>query len=139
MKTTNFDVEYRLDPVTKGWTATMPDFPAIVTQGRTLKEAHTQVRAALSLLRRDAEEAKLRGRTVWPDSLGLSDKAIKAIREEVDLRLQALELEARLEHATAHAVQLLIRSERQTYRAAGALLGITHQRVEQIDKLEQAG
>jgi predicted RNase H-like HicB family nuclease len=131
---TTLTVEYRQDPDTNGWTATMPDEPAIVTQGKTLKEAHQRVRAALGLVRDDANEVTLRGRTVWGLRKELSSEALQAVKTEGDLRVQALELGAELERVTADAVRVLIFHENQTYRAAGQLLGITHQRVEQIAK-----
>ena len=127
-------VEFQLDPETNGWTATMPAVPAIVTQGKTLKEAHERVRAALSLVRDDAADVVLQGRTVWHSAMGISNEALQVVQIEADLRVQALDIEAQLESATVQAVQVLVREERQTYRAAGSLLGISHQRVEQIDK-----
>lgn len=126
-------VEYQLDPETSGWTATMPDVPAVVTQGKTLKEAHERVRAALSLVRDDAADVVLQGRTVWPDeAFDISEEAMKVVQIEADLRVQALDIDSRLESATVQAVQILVREEKQTYRRAGSLLGISHQRVEQI-------
>jgi len=127
-------VEYQLDPETNGWTATMPEVPAVVTQGKTLKEAHERVRVALSLFRDDAAEVVLKGRTLWPKAMGISKDALRMVKAEADLRVTALDVEAQLEIATVRAVQVLILEERQTYRAAGSLLGISHQRVEQIAK-----
>ena len=137
MKT--FTVEYRQDPDTNGWTATMPDEPAVVTQGKTLKEAHQRVRAALGLVRDDANEVTLRGQTVWGAGNELSPQALRAVKAEGDLRVRALELSVELERVTADAVRVLIVNEKKTYRAAGQLLGITHQRVEQIAKQGTTG
>lgn len=132
---THLLVEYQLDPETNGWTATMPDVSALVTQGKTLKEAHERVRSALLLFREDADKIVLKGRTVWPRKMGgISEVALRMVRAEADLRVAALDVEAQLELATIQAVHVLIVEERQTYRAAGSLLGISHQRVEQIAK-----
>jgi len=128
-------VEYQLDPETKGWTATMPKVPSLVTQGKTLKEVHGRVRVALSLVRDDAADVILQGRTLWPQEYGISREALQAVQEEADLRVKALDVEALLERATAHAVRVLVVQERQTFRSAGSLLGISHQRVEQITQL----
>lgn len=125
-------VEYRLDPQTQGWTATMPEVPELVTQGKTLGDAHRRVRQALALLREDAQTVELQGRAVWDASVPLSEAALEAVRTETELRIRVLDLEPLLERATAHAVQVLILEENQTYRFAGSVLGITHQRVEQI-------
>ena len=57
-------VEYRLDTQTQRWTATVPEVPAILTQGATLEEAHDRVRSALALVRDDASCVVLRERVV---------------------------------------------------------------------------
>ena len=131
-------VDYQLDPETSGWTATMPEVPALVTQGKTLKEVHGRVRSALSLLREHAADVTLQGQTVWSQDYGISNEALKLVQLEANLRVQALDVEAQLESATVQAVGVLIRKEQQTYRDAGSLLGISHQRVEQIAKLSAA-
>lgn len=128
-------VEYRHDPDTGGWTATMPEVLELVTQGRTLKETHGRVRSALGLVVDEPESVMLKGHTVWSDRPDLSQAALELVRQESDLRVQSLDLQARLEAVTAAAVQKLLQ-ERQTFRAAGQLLGITHQRVEQIARRE---
>lgn len=125
-------VEYRQDPETSGWTATMPDVPAVVTQGKTLKEAHERVRAALALVRPDEGETILRSRTVWDQRKELSREALQAVKAEGDLRVRSLDVNVQLERVTARAVRILINEEGLSYRNAGHLLGITHQRVEQI-------
>jgi len=131
---TPLTVDFQLDPDTKRWTATMPEVPALVTQGKTLKEAHERVRAALALFRDDAAEVILKGRTLWQSDLRISPAALRSVRTEADLRVAALDVDAQLAAATVEAVKVLVVQERQTYRAAGQLLGITHQRVEQIAK-----
>jgi len=131
-------VEFRQDRESNWWTATMPDVPAVVTQGKTLREAYQSVRDALSLVREDADRATLRGRTVW-DRPDLSEDVLRAVRTEGDLRLRSIEAEYELEQATREAVHLLIERKRYSFREAGQLLGITHQRVEQISKLLSQG
>jgi hypothetical protein len=114
----------------------MPEVPAVVTQAKTLAEAHARVRSALSLFRDDAADVVLLGQTVWPEyvDFGLSESALQAIKIETELRLRSLDTEAQLERATYQAVRQLMGQVGQTYRAAGLLLGISHQRVEQIAK-----
>jgi predicted RNase H-like HicB family nuclease len=58
-------VQYRQDRDTSWWTATMPEEPAVVTQGKTLRDAYENVRKALALVREDAERVQLRGKTDW--------------------------------------------------------------------------
>ncbi len=131
---TELAVEYRQDPETSWWTVTVPDEPAVVSQGRTLREAYDRVRQALPLVRKDANALSLRGRTVWEDRGDLSPDVLEAVRLESDLRLRSMEIEEALERATRVAVEVLIVDSKLTYRSAGSLLGITHQRVEQILK-----
>ena len=100
---TTLSVEYRQDPETSGWTVTMPAVPAVVTQGRTLEEAHRRVRAALALVRGDADEVKLEGQTVWASQANLSREALEAIKAEGDLRVQSLDIEAELDRVSAQA------------------------------------
>jgi predicted RNase H-like HicB family nuclease len=131
---TELSVQYRQDPQTSWWTATMPEEPAVVTQGKTLKEAYENVRKALSLVREDANRVQLRGETDWSDRADLSEDVLRAVQDESDLRVRVLEMQDQLERVTQTAVRVLIKNRRFSYGDAGQLLGITRQRVEQIDK-----
>lgn len=131
---TELSVQYRQDPDTSWWTATMPDEPAVVTQGKTLREVYENVRKALTLVREDADRVLLRGETDWSNRSDLSADVLQAVRSESDLRVRFLEAEDELERATRRAVKVLIRVRHYSFRDAGQLLGITGQRVEQISK-----
>jgi hypothetical protein len=60
---------------------------------------------------------------------------LQAVQSESDLRVRLLEMQDELERATRTAIRVLMTTHRYSYRDAGQLLGITHQRVEQISKL----
>ena len=131
-------VEFRQDAETSGWTVTMPSVPQLVTQGKTLKDAHSRVRLALAALGEGegAASVRLQGFVIWADRPDLSDEAMKWISQESELRVRSLDLQVELERVTKEAVRVLIERDHLTYRSAGVLLGITHQRVEQIAKQE---
>jgi len=128
-------VQYRQDRDTSWWTATMPEEPAVVTQGKTLRDAYENVRKALALVREDAERVQLRGKTDWSKRSDLNGDVLQAVQSESDLRVRLLEMQDELERATRTAIRVLMTTHRYSYRHAGQLLGIAHQRVEQISKL----
>jgi predicted XRE-type DNA-binding protein/predicted RNase H-like HicB family nuclease len=134
--TKQLSVEYRQDPQTSWWTATVTEESALVTQGKTLREARAQVRRALSCVRTDADELSLRGRTVWDHRSDLPPKMLAMLARAADLRVQSLDVDDDLDRVTSEAVHELLNERKLSYRATGQLLGITHQRVEQIAKRE---
>lgn len=125
-------VRYKQDPKTAWWTATVPEEPAVVSQGKTLAEAHRRVRKAIALVRGESRPLVLQGETDWSDRNDLSNDISRLIKEEGDLRVRRLEIQEALERTTYEAVRLLIIENKFSFRAAGRLLGITHQRVQQI-------
>lgn len=135
MKT--FQVQYTQDPETSWWTATIPDEPAVVSQGKTLVEAYRHVRNALALvLKKNPNSLVLmHGKTVWKRRNDLSGQALRIVRKEADLRIKLLEIQTELERATLHAVEILKIEKRFSYGHVGLLLGITRQRIEQITRL----
>lgn len=56
---------FKLDPQSGGWTATVAQVPAVVTQGKTLEETHTRVRAALAVVRPDLAKCVLNTQVVF--------------------------------------------------------------------------
>ncbi len=127
-------VEFRLDPETEWWTATIPQVPAVVSQGKTLREAFDRVRDALGFVRKDAEAIRLEPEIVWDREWHVPDEVMDVVRAANYWRLQQLRVGAELEPATLQAVTVMIDKYKMPFRMAGQLLGITHQRVEQIFK-----
>lgn len=128
-------VEFRQDAEKNWWTATLPSYPSVVSQGRTLEEGLINVRKALALVRDDAQALDLVGKTRWDHRKDLSPKALRAVRVASNLRLAFLAAQFRSQTMTRAAV-LTLRRENYSFRGAGRLLGITHARVEQIFKEE---
>ena len=134
-------VEYRQDPENDWWTATVREVPEVVTQGKTLTEAHGRVRKAIELVRGAQESmayVPLTGETVWDNRDDLDNDVRQVAKAEADLRVHLLDTEDKLEVATQRAVTVLVKERGFSYRVAGKLLGITHQRVEQIAKASSA-
>jgi len=125
-------VRYELDPETSWWTATVPGEPGVVSQGKTLAEAHCRVRNAISLMKGTTDPIALVGETDWSNRTDLPEEALELVKKEGDLRVQLLEVQEELERHTFDAVKLLILEEGFSFRVVGRMLGITHQRVEQI-------
>lgn len=57
-------VNYRLNPVSGAWSATIEQVPSVVTHGTTLKEAYDRVRAALAIVRPDLNHVVLESHVV---------------------------------------------------------------------------
>jgi predicted RNase H-like HicB family nuclease len=135
-------VVYRQDAKTSWWTATVEKSPALVTQGKTLKEAYERVRKALSLVRDDSQTVLLKGSAKWDHREDIPSDQRQMIADETNLRIHVLEMETALEHATRVAI-VQLREKNYSFRKIGQLLGITYQRVEQLSKesahLESSG
>jgi predicted RNase H-like HicB family nuclease len=127
-------VEYRQDSENDWWTATVREEPSVVTQGRTLQEAHDRVRKAIDLVRGQESHVPLTGETVWLGRDDLDEEVLRVAKQEGDLRVRLLQVQDELELATRDAVNELVKDRHLSYRVVGRLLGITHQRIEQIAK-----
>lgn len=110
------------------WAVTVPEVPGLFTQVRTLAEVEAMVRDALTLFP-EAEDnpAAAEVRIAPLDDAGQA--AVRAKRDN-DAADKAKVLAAR---DMAAAAQRLIK-EGITYRDAGMLLGVSHQRVQQLVK-----
>lgn len=136
------EVHYVLDPEAKCWTATIPEVPPVVTQGKTLGEVHAGVRAALKLVEPAFVARKQVAAVTMADDLmdafRLTPSALELVRREVELRLESLELDVHLQHVTTYAANTLTHQERLSAREAGTLLGVSGQHVHQLSKLGRA-
>jgi Uncharacterized conserved protein len=109
----------------RGWMASVPSVPGCHTQGRTINQALSRTREALSLWVKDAERAKL-----VPD-VRLPPEIKKQVERAVILRAQAERMNADATVAVLRAVakmEVVGLSRRDT----GELLGISRQRAHQI-------
>ena len=108
------------------WIARVPRVPGCHTYGRTLEQARRRIREALALWIEDADVAEL------VEDVRLPAAAREAIRRSRRARsaAEARRLDAQL--ATAEAAQALVEELHLGVRDAGELLGLSHQRVQQL-------
>lgn len=120
-------IQISLEPDERGyWIVTVPSVPGCHTYGRSIKQAMRRAREALALFVEDIDDAEL-----VPD-MRLPRSANDAVRRSAGLRRQAELSSARAKEATATAARLLVQELQLGMRDTGELLGISHQRVEQL-------
>ncbi|HCF59252.1 MAG TPA: transcriptional regulator [Myxococcales bacterium] len=110
---------------TNWWTATVLEVPGCLTQGRTIDQAMRRIREALELFDVDPDAVALVERVRLPT------KALRAIDRSQEARKRAEEEQRRAQSAlkeTAHLLEELGLSVRD----AAKLLGLSHQRIQQL-------
>ena len=123
---TNYHVAYERD-ASGWWVASVRRVRGCHTQGRTVDEARRRIREALSLFVDDAASAGL------IDHVKLPASAERAIREYAFRRKQAAAEDKRASAAARRAVRVLQGGRlKMSARDAAALLGLSHQRVNQL-------
>ena len=108
------------------WIATVPAVPGCHTYGRSLVEARRRVREALSLWVEDAATAEL------VDDVRISRDAAAAVWRSRDARERLATARDTAGAATSDAVQRLVDELGLGVRDAAYLLGLSHQRVQQL-------
>lgn len=109
------------------WVVTVPDVAGAVTQSRRLDQVPRDVGEVLSLLTGEASDAyELELRPHLPASVDVDTERARSLRREAELAA------ALAREATAQAARRLHATTRLTYRDIGALLGISHQRAQQL-------
>jgi predicted RNase H-like HicB family nuclease len=104
----------------------VPSIPGCHTQGRTIAEARRRIREALSLWVDDADEAQL------IDEVRLPMQAEQALTQYRVARQRADEERVKAQESTASAVRVLAGELHLSVRDTGELLGLSHQRVQQL-------
>lgn len=107
------------------WFVRVPAIPGCHTQGRNLAEIQKRVREALSLFVEDAELAELDLHFVLPKGVRSLVHKAKTLRARADAAQAAATAEL---HASAAALA----AQDLSYRDIGAVLGVSHQRVQQV-------
>ena len=121
----SYRVVYELDE-SGAWIATVPAVKGCHTYGRSINEARERAREALGLFVRDAASARLVDDVRLPASLRRLLDAQRKARQ----RAEREQLRAR--EALCRAVRSLVESQGLSVRDASELLGLSHQRVQQI-------
>jgi predicted RNase H-like HicB family nuclease len=108
------------------WIGRVPDVPGCHAYGRTLRQLRRRIREALSLYVSGADTAEL------IEELRLPREVRDALRRN-DAARRRLEASRRAAgSATGEAVRTLVEDLNLGLRDAGELLGLSHQRVQQL-------
>ena len=108
------------------WIATVPSVPGCHSYGRSLVEARRRVREALALWVEDADTAEL------VDDVRLPSDAVAAVRHSLSAREKLASARDAAGAATLDAVARLVDELGLGVRDAAYLLGLSHQRVQQL-------
>ncbi len=107
------------------WISRVPSVPGCHTYGRSITQAISRTRQALSLWVDDADAAELRPKFRLPDGL------LRAADRGRIARLKASRAQIEAQDALASAARSLTRGG-LSRRDAAELLGVSHQRVQQL-------
>lgn len=125
-----YTIRFELDE-SGTWIATVPKLPGCVTQGRSIAQARRRVREAIAAYTGDARMAKtaelvddIRVGALGEQSAALLDKLR---RQRADLE----KLKGTVTRNTARAARKLAKAG-LSVRDVGELLGLSHQRVQQV-------
>lgn len=126
-----FTVVY--EPDDGGWHAEIFEVSGCHTWGRSLAAARKNIREALSACAhafkdadRVAREAELVDDVRLPKRVSGAVKACRKARERLEAE------ESRSQNATREAVRALVDEAGMSVRDAGELLGLSHQRIQQL-------
>jgi predicted RNase H-like HicB family nuclease len=118
-------VTYERDP--EGWwVAAVPGIRGCHTQGRTLAQARRRIREALSLFVQDSESAEL------IDAVRLPPHVRRALVRSESARARVDNQKTVAKETMNDAVRLLTQDFGLSVRDAAELLGVSHQRVQQL-------
>lgn len=120
-----YTIRYERDN-TNWWVATVKEVRGCHTQGRTIEQARRRMREALSLFVDNADEAELIDNVILPENAKSLIKQVRATRKRAE------EEAIKLQTSTARAAKVLTKDIGVSVRDAGELLGLSHQRVQQL-------
>jgi predicted RNase H-like HicB family nuclease len=118
------------------WVVQVKQAPAAISQGRTLAEARRRIRQALALPLGSDLAAR---QAILVEDIRLPPAAHRALRTLSASRTR-LELEKhRVAEALDVAISELVQGMKLSVRDTGALLGLSHQRIQQLKALSLVG
>jgi predicted RNase H-like HicB family nuclease len=120
-----YKVVYERD-VDGWWVARIPKVRGCHTQGRTIDQARERIREALGLYVKGASKAQL------VDEIRLPKTAQSLVKKVAQSRVRAEREQKQLQECTSAAAKILTQTMHIGVRDAGQLLGLSHQRIQQI-------
>lgn len=114
------------------WVATVEGVAGCHSQGRSIEQTRTRIQEALELALPEGRRFRVQ------ETMKLPAKARQVLARREAAQKQLAEDEARARELTRRAVATLVSDLSLSVRDAGALLGLSHQRVQQLVQ-EQAG
>ena len=108
------------------WVASVLELRGCRTQGRTIAQARSRIREALGLFVDNSERAAL------VERVKLAADARRALARLEAARQRAAKEQQHAQASTRDAVRVLTGKLRLSVRDAGELLGLSHQRVQQL-------
>jgi predicted RNase H-like HicB family nuclease len=120
-----YRVVYERDE-TKWWVARVPRIRGCHTQGRTIDEARSRIREALSLFVEGADAVELVDIVKLPSDVNRQLVAYRSARSK------AVKEQERAQSRAKSVVKILTKKMRLSVRDTGKLLGLSHQRVQQL-------
>lgn len=109
------------------WTVEVPQVKGCHTYGRTIEQARERIREALDLFVKGAETAEIVDDVRLPTGLMTEVKRARRLRERVARDEQLMT-------AAQAKVVVAMRKLKLGHRDAGRILGLSHQRVQQLEK-----
>jgi predicted RNase H-like HicB family nuclease len=110
------------------WIVRVPGMRGCHTYGRSLQQARTRIREALELWVDDAAAAE------FEEEIRLPARALRAVERSRQARRDAESGRAKATAATVDAARTLVEDLGLGLRDAADLLGLSHQRVQQLVK-----
>lgn len=121
----HYTVKYERDE-TGWWAAEVKEVPGCRTQGRSIAQARRRIREALSLFVDDSKRAKLVDEVRLPAQARRSLTRLDAARQKADRE------QAKARATSADVVRVLLRTLRLSVRDVAEIVGLSHQRVQQL-------
>ena len=110
------------------WTVEIPKVKGCHTYGRTIDQARERIREALGLYIDNADSVEIEDDVRMPASVKV------AVRNAHQMRQKLEKARARVNAAELRAIRRLRTSMKLGHRDAGSILGLSHQRVHQLEK-----